>query len=508
MSDRSGQNFGQGAESAQPGRNDRNFGKRRRQKKKRGQPPEKIGQAMQPRVTSPGSDARGTGDEKDSAYSDDTSPVNGSDVSATGRNNDKAGLSDGAALPKSRKKRWYRKGWKSGSAQNEEQGMRSLRSIPKKTPRPSYSPDKDNAANGRQKAGKGSNYSGGRGKLQRSHAYAALDLGTNNCRLLIAVPRQRGRFRVVDGFSRIVRLGEGLSQTGRLSEAAMDRAISALKICAGKLEGRELKRQRLIATEACRQAENGKHFLNRVGEETGLNLEIVTRETEARLAAEGCGSLMDHKSDAAVMFDIGGGSTELILVKGNRRRGHKISERIVGWTSLPMGVVTLAERFGGKDVTPDLFYKMVDTVVEEITRFEDRGKLDSVFQSGDAHLLGTSGTVTTLAGIHLELERYDRRKVDGLWMRDHEIDGVITDLLGMNYKQRAENPCIGNERADLVMAGCAILEAIRKVWPTERLRVADRGLREGLLAEMMNADRVWRSPRRRRRSVHRNSGEH
>ncbi|MGI9350751.1 MAG: Ppx/GppA phosphatase family protein [Rhizobiaceae bacterium] len=338
---------------------------------------------------------------------------------------------------------------------------------------------------------------------RKSSAYAALDLGTNNCRLLVAVPRHKGRFRVIDGFSRIVRLGEGLSQTGRLSDAAMDRAVEALKICATKLASRELKQQRLIATEACRQAENGEVFLERVRNETGLELEIVTRETEARLAAEGCGSLMDQKSDAAVMFDIGGGSTELILVKGRRRHRKRIADRIVGWTSLPMGVVTLAERFGGKEVTADQFSKMVKSVIEEISSFDGRAKLDASFQSGYAHLLGTSGTVTTLAGIHLGLERYDRKKVDGLWLKSHEVDKVIDELLGMNYRQRAENPCIGSERADLVLAGCAILEAIREIWPSERLRVADRGLREGLLAEMMNADGVWRYPRKHRTNFRR-----
>lgn len=328
--------------------------------------------------------------------------------------------------------------------------------------------------------------------------YAALDLGTNNCRLLIATPQAKGRFRVVDGYSRIVRLGEGLSHTGKLSDGAMDRAVEALKVCAAKLDDRTIKNQRLIATEACRQAENGEIFLNRVRTETGLELEIVSREMEAYLAAQGCGALMDRQCDGAVLFDIGGGSSELVLVDRTDKRRRKITDQVVAWTSLPMGVVTLAERFGGQDVTRELFDQMVEAVGEEIHAFPDREKLDEIFKGGNVHLLGTSGTVTTLAGIHLKLPKYDRRQVDGLWLSDVQMDKIINDLIDMNYEQRAANPCIGKERADLVLAGCAILNAIRIVWPAERLRVADRGLREGLLTEMMYKDKSWVRNRKNR----------
>lgn len=334
---------------------------------------------------------------------------------------------------------------------------------------------------------------------RRSNAYAALDLGTNNCRLLIAIPQARGGFRVIDGFSRIVRLGEGLSQTGKLSQEAMDRSVEALKICAEKLRNRSIKRQRLIATEACRQAMNGNEFLERVKRECGLDLEVVSRETEARLATEGCGTLMDRKSDAAVLFDIGGGSSELILVNNVGARKKRISERIVAWTSLPMGVVTLAERFGGQNVSRKVFNDMIQDVMQYIDVFEGREVLKKAFANGRVHLLGTSGTVTTLAGIHLKLPRYDRRRVDGIWLKDEEIDLVIDELLSMSYEERADNPCIGKERADLVLAGCAILNAIRQTWPSKRLRVADRGLREGLLTEMMALDGIGNKKNRGKR---------
>ena len=325
--------------------------------------------------------------------------------------------------------------------------------------------------------------------------FAALDLGTNNCRLLMAVPGRPGQFRVIDAFSRIVRLGEGLSTTGRLGDAAMDRAVGALKICADKLGGRDVVRARLIATEACRAAENGAEFLARVEAETGLDLEIIDRRTEARLAVSGCGSLVERDTDGVVLFDIGGGSSEIALIDLSKHRTPRLASHIVSWTSLPLGVVSLAERFGGKSVTPEVFDAMVAYVHEHLAGFAGRNRLDHVRTTPRFHLLGTSGTVTTLAGIHLDLERYDRRRVDGLWLTSHEVDLMMNRLRSWDFDARVSNPCIGADRADLVLAGCAILQAIREVWPSERLRVADRGLREGILTELMADDGVWRRPR-------------
>jgi exopolyphosphatase/guanosine-5'-triphosphate,3'-diphosphate pyrophosphatase len=336
--------------------------------------------------------------------------------------------------------------------------------------------------------------------------YGALDLGTNNCRLLVAVPRDHG-FRVVDAFSRIVRLGEGIGQTGRLGEGAMDRAIEALKVCGAKLAYRDVTRARLIATEACRTAANGDAFVDRVREETGLELEIVTRETEARLAVAGCASLVDPNASGVILFDIGGGSSELVWLDldgggdGTRRR---MSDRIREWVSLPVGVVNLSERHGGRDVTTVQFEAMVAEVAVMLDGFPNVEILDAAVAAGEIHMLGTSGTVTTLAGVHLNLPRYDRRLVDGTWLTGEQVADLVTVFMGMDYEARCANPCIGRERADLVLAGCAILEAIRRRWPCDRLRVADRGLREGVLVELMAEDGVWR-PRSGRRSTDRHA---
>jgi exopolyphosphatase/guanosine-5'-triphosphate,3'-diphosphate pyrophosphatase len=315
--------------------------------------------------------------------------------------------------------------------------------------------------------------------------YAALDLGTNNCRLLIASPSGDG-FRVVDSFSRIIRLGEGISATGCISDAAIERAIAALSICRDKIASRKAGRLRLVATEACRAASNADRFRDRVAAETGIRLEVIDRETEAALAVLGCSPLLDPHGRGAILFDIGGGSTELVRIERDPDE-QDAAPRIRAWMSIPLGVVTLAERHGGHDVTRAVFEAMVAEVTERIGEFAAQHGGDL----GRMHMLGTSGTVTTIAGVFLELPRYDRRRVDGCWLGDTQVTEVVERLIAMSYDERVANPCIGAERADLVLAGCAILEAIRRAFPCERLRVADRGLREGMLVEMMRADGVW-----------------
>jgi exopolyphosphatase/guanosine-5'-triphosphate,3'-diphosphate pyrophosphatase len=321
-----------------------------------------------------------------------------------------------------------------------------------------------------------------KGTERGTEVYAALDLGTNNCRLLIACP-SGDSFRVVDSFSRIIRLGEGVSATGCISEAAIERAISALSICRDKIRARKAGRLRLIATEACRAASNADCFRDRVVAETGIRLEVIDRETEAALAVIGCSPLLDPRGRGAILFDIGGGSTELVRIE--RDPAEKNAEpRIKAWMSMPLGVVTLAEHFDGRDVSRESYARMVEEVARHIAPFAAEHGQDL----RDMHLLGTSGTVTTLAGIHLNLARYDRRRIDGIWMDDSGVTATIDRLLGMSYQQRASNNCISVDRADLVLAGCAILDAIRQAFPLPRLRVADRGLREGMLVEMMRED--------------------
>ncbi|HYG27491.1 MAG TPA: Ppx/GppA phosphatase family protein [Caulobacteraceae bacterium] len=334
--------------------------------------------------------------------------------------------------------------------------------------------------------------------------YAALDLGTNNCRLLIATPTPNG-FRVVEAFSRIVRLGEGLSASGRLSEPAMERALAALKISAEKIRRRRAVRVKAIATQACRMAENGGEFVERVASQTGLRLHVITPREEAQLSVAGCVSLLDREADAALVVDVGGGSTELSWVdlKGQgldaRPRQFAASRLpIKAWLSIPVGVVTLAEQFPeGAEDQQAWFRAMVEYVKEKLAAFRHADPLRGIFDGGRAHLVGTSGAITSLAGLHLKLERYDRARVDGLWMSRDDCEAAAGRLLALTPDQRAAQPCIGPDRADLVLAGAAILQAVQELWPCTRVRVADRGLREGLLMSLMSEQK---KPRRRRRS--------
>ena len=327
--------------------------------------------------------------------------------------------------------------------------------------------------------------------------YAALDLGTNNCRLLIARPARDG-FRVVDSFSRIVRLGEGLSRTGRLDSDAMDRAYEALVICAERIARRNVPADRVhaVATQACRSADNGPAFLERVNSGSGLNLQIISPQQEARLSVQGCLNLIDPSARAVVVVDVGGGSTEVSWL---RRVGESDRARFetVSWMSAPLGVVTLAERHPEPSPPSAEWYEdMVEDMHGRLRAHEGAAVLEPVFKAGEAHLIGTSGAITSLAGVHLGLERYDRNKVDGLWMTRDDCARAANRLKAMGPEGRAAEACIGAQRADLVLAGAAILEAVQRAWPCARVRVADRGLREGLL---LTAMREGRGRGRRRR---------
>ncbi len=330
--------------------------------------------------------------------------------------------------------------------------------------------------------------------------YAALDLGTNNCRLLVARPAPEG-FRVIDAFSRIVRLGEGIVGSGHLGEAAMVRTLEALRVCAAKMRRRRVTRVRAVATEACRRAGNCQQFLERTRRETGLELEIITARQEAELALIGCAPLLEPALPQALVFDIGGGSTEVAWLQ---RAAGVLGDELPSsdWTlgavgpnpdnatlralvSLPFGVVTLAERYGPATGETAGYRAIVEEVYAALAPLRAEAELAAANAAGRLQMLGTSGTVTTLAGVHLGLLRYDRAQVDGSFLDFATIERVTADILAMSLDGRASHPCIGRDRADLVAAGCAILEAICRAWPVGRLRVADRGVREGILLSLM-----------------------
>jgi exopolyphosphatase/guanosine-5'-triphosphate,3'-diphosphate pyrophosphatase len=336
--------------------------------------------------------------------------------------------------------------------------------------------------------------------------YAALDLGTNNCRLLIAAPMRAGdenppshsvsspAIKVFDSFSRVVRLGEGVSTNGVLSPDAMERTLGALKACQKKLSRYKIANARFVATEACRRAGNGELFLEQVRKETGISIDIISSEEEARLAFLGCSSLLAQGSKRAIVFDIGGGSTELMWIDvertQNNNRLHEDNTHITDWLSIGHGVMNLADRFGGASFADVAFDDMVRFLIGQLQPFDSANAIGQTIGQtiGDSsvQLLSTSGTVTTLAAIHMDLPRYDRARIDGITLKISDIRDTIRRLLAMRPSERFNHPCIGPDRADFIISGCAIFEAISSMWPTGHITIADRGVREGIILSLIN----------------------
>lgn len=327
-----------------------------------------------------------------------------------------------------------------------------------------------------------------RGAAESEPIFAALDLGTNNCRLLIASPQpvdknssapRAGGIRVFDSFSRVVRLGEGVSSTGLLSQEAMDRTMIALKACQKKINRYNITDARFVATEACRRAENGMEFLKNVHAEIGMNIDVISTEDEATLAFTGCSSLLTNESKQAVVFDIGGGSTEFMWV--DVENGKTIKD----WLSVGFGVMNLSDKFGGSNLAEIAFSDMVKTLVDRLKNFDSDNQIRQTIESSNVQLLSTSGTVTTLAAIHLDLPRYDRSQIDGITLSVDDVRATIKKLLNMRQSERFNHPCIGPDRADFILSGCAIFEAISTLWPTQNITIADRGVREGIILSLV-----------------------
>ena len=317
-------------------------------------------------------------------------------------------------------------------------------------------------------------------RSSRSPIYGALDLGTNNCRLLLA-SRARQGFRILDAFSRIVRLGEGVNKSGVMTDEAMDRTIEALKVCAEKIKRRGVTHMRSVATEACRLAENSNEFVNRVWDETGIAIDVITAEEEARLAVIGCQGVFDKAAKKVIVFDIGGGSTEITAIE--RVEGGKY--RLIDWASIPFGVVRLSESIEGGARNMDDYKNVISDINAHLGEFSKDLGLSKDIDAGHVQLVGSSGTVTTLAAIHIGLDVYDRKQVDGLSLNSNDIRDLSRDIAKMDYQERINVGCIGEERADLVVGGCAIFEGLLSLWPTEKVYIADRGIREGVLRSLM-----------------------
>lgn len=324
--------------------------------------------------------------------------------------------------------------------------------------------------------------------------YAAIDLGTNSCRLVIASPTPTS-FRIVETFSKITRLGEGIINDNELSRPAIKRTIGALKVCAGVLEEyAPIVASRYVATAACRRAKNCGEFLEAVRRETGLNIEIISSKEESRLAVVGCIPLLNRHIKRALVFDIGGGSTEISLARVTNS-GNTFIE---GFVSLPYGVVTVSEAFPAQDMTKLAYDTIIERTHKILKEFDDKYNISEAVRNQEIQVIGTSGTVTVIGAVHLNLSRYNRSAVDGISILKPDIDRVITRIKNMGDEGRRKHPCIGVQKADLTIAGCAIIEAICSFWPITEVTVADRGIREGILLDLMHNAKNFRGGRRRR----------
>lgn len=318
---------------------------------------------------------------------------------------------------------------------------------------------------------------------QGQRVFAAIDLGTNSCRLVIATPTPAA-FRVVETFSKITRLGEGIIQDNELSRVAIKRTVAALKVCAGVInEYAPIYRSRFVATAACRRAKNCPEFLELVKRETGLNLEIISSKEESRLAVVGCIPLLNRSIKRTLVFDIGGGSSEISLA----RITNTGKTFIEGFVSLPYGVVTISEAFPEQDMTQLAYDTIIERTHKILQEFEDKYHITEAIRNQEIQVIGTSGTVTVLGAVHLNLARYNRSAVDGISISRQDIDRTISKIKRLGDEGRKKHPCIGAQKADLTMAGCAIIEALCSFWPIEEITVADRGIREGILLDMMHA---------------------
>lgn len=334
-----------------------------------------------------------------------------------------------------------------------------------------------------------------RRRRRKPQYFGAIDLGTNNCRLLIARSLPDG-FKVVDSFSKVVRLGAGMASTGKLSDESMDMAVEAIGVCADKMKRKSVTRWRCIATQACRAADNGEEFLARVKKETGLTFETISPRVEARLSVMGVLNIIDMSKDVALVIDIGGGSTELSWVDVRKMRSDTAPTflhrpPISAWVSLPIGVVNLSEIFPEDHNDRAGWYAaMKSHVLDEIKKQNRDKQFTNTFKDGKGHMVGTSGTVTSLTSVLMGLPYYQRDKIDGIWVDGPAIIETARNLAAMPYAQRQQVPCIGDDRATMIVAGCAILDVVSELWPSQKIRVADRGLREGILMGLMNKSQI------------------
>lgn len=304
---------------------------------------------------------------------------------------------------------------------------------------------------------------------------ATIDLGSNTVRLLVADVEGPGRWRVVAEHQTVTRLGEGLAATGALGEVPMARTLAVVRDYVARGAALGATETRIVATSAVREAANGSVFAAAVERATGWRVRVVSGEDEARLTLLGVRHGVGPLAGPVVVFDIGGGSTEYILADG---------EQVRATASLRLGVVPLAERYPFPERVDRSRYA---ALLREVMRQLARELPAEILSARPAHLVGTAGTVTTLAALDLGLPRYDAGRVQGHRLSRAAIERLGARLGSLTVGERAALPCLEPGRADLIVPGVAIVMATLDCLGVDGLTVSDSGLREGILAAAAHA---------------------
>lgn len=311
--------------------------------------------------------------------------------------------------------------------------------------------------------------------------FASIDLGTNTVRLLVVTGNSKG-FTTLHSNQLITRLGEGLSHSGILKDIAMERTIKAVldfKREASKYSPFAIW---VAATSAVREAKNRNEFIEKIREVTGLELEVIPWEEEARRTLLGVFSGLDGNIKKAIVFDIGGGSTEYILT---------VDKRLVKSVGTALGVVHLSEKYIRKDPVDDGELIILESVITNKIRNVKSQLHDVLCTMHDVRLIGTAGTVTTIAALDLNLHPYDPAKVNGYVLNIENVKEILKKLKNMTLEERRNIPALESGREDLIIPGAVIVIKTMEIFGFNEMIVSDYGLREGIiLAKMSECQRV------------------
>lgn len=304
--------------------------------------------------------------------------------------------------------------------------------------------------------------------------FAAIDLGSRNCRTIVGCQSKAGAFEYIETYSKSVSLADGVAASKKLSRKSMDRTIEALAFCSKVLSRYAGLTYLAVATDAMRRAENASVFIKRVKRELGLIISIITPQEEAYYAALGCIEVLSLETEIFVVFDIGGGSSEIALC---RQKSDKDIE-LIDSLSIPYGVINLLE---SKDHLTFSGYSNLVQKISDLSRDFLNQYATTLDFVNNFQCIGTSGTTTTVAALNMNLRFYDREKINDSILQFSEILKTVHYVQSLSEDERKLHPYISQSNEDLVLGGLTILEGIVRGLPASTITVTDRGVRDGVV---------------------------